>query len=735
MNNEDLEKTKSLSDLSDLIAKETEDVLPKNSDTLEDDILKNLEEPKEDVYNDLITHDIELATRTKEIEESKKFKKENLIDKFKKLPKKTKALIIGLVVAVILLIVIVLVIVLTHKKPQDEPTPEEPSIVIDNGNYRYEDGTLKFLNESNTQIGSYECNNKEEDKCYVAYLDNNEDDLNVSKNMYESNELINIRSSIYHNRYVFIVDSMDDKPAIKLYDMLENNVIGEYFGVKAYDTDKSDYVVLKDKSNKYGLYEISSNEVKTIIEPSYQYMGIIKKDTNDKIIVKKSSGYYLIDYNNKTLTKLINRPIYDYNEDYIVVKDNNSYSVVNYDGTEVLSKYDYVSLINKEYVAVVVDHNLYIRDYSNHKFNETGYQLSNEYYSGISIYSEDGLLKSTNYAYKVSINNDNATIYVKNEDKVEENGLNLKDGLASINIAHYSYLNGVLYFYKDDDKTEVLGSYACSNKNDLSTNSNLSTCMVANDNTSDNNFKNHTNTEYLLPVVASRYVFIRDNMDTNASEVKLYDLKDNKTVATYSTVSANILNNDNTLTFYDNEIKIIVKNKSNKYGLISLNSNGITKIYDFIYDSMERFGENYLVSSNGEYKVLYSSDSASLGYSGKIYDISGNYVVVKEHDKFYLYKTDGSKVSDTGYKMIKLLGNTCYSYIDDSNTLIISTYDNTRVSTGFVISDTTNEFDLYNRYSLSNVSGSVLVNVFDSNNNRIHNETYDLKKNNEEKTE
>ena len=85
--------------------------------------------------------------------------------------------------------------------------------------------------------------------------------------------------------------------------------------------------------------------------------------------------------------------------------------------------------------------------------------------------------------------------------------------------------------------------------------------------------------------------------------------------------------------------------------------------------------------------------------------------------------------------MIKLLGNTCYSYIDDSNTLIISTYDNTRVSTGFVISDATNEFDLYNRYSLSNVSGSVLVNVFDSNNNRIHNETYDLKKNNEEKTE
>ena len=53
MNNDDLEKTKSLSDLSDLIAKETEDVLPKNNDTLEDDILKNLEEfsPRFDRYD------------------------------------------------------------------------------------------------------------------------------------------------------------------------------------------------------------------------------------------------------------------------------------------------------------------------------------------------------------------------------------------------------------------------------------------------------------------------------------------------------------------------------------------------------------------------------------------------------------------------------------------------------------------------------------------------------------
>ena len=31
----------------------------------------------------------------------------------------------------------------------------------------------------------------------------------------------------------------------------------------------------------------------------------------------------LIDYNNKTLTKLINRPIYDYNEDYILFRKAN----------------------------------------------------------------------------------------------------------------------------------------------------------------------------------------------------------------------------------------------------------------------------------------------------------------------------------------------------------------------------------------------------------------------------
>ena len=45
MNNDyenDLEKTKSLNDLTDLIAKETEDYLPEDNNSLEDDILNNM---------------------------------------------------------------------------------------------------------------------------------------------------------------------------------------------------------------------------------------------------------------------------------------------------------------------------------------------------------------------------------------------------------------------------------------------------------------------------------------------------------------------------------------------------------------------------------------------------------------------------------------------------------------------------------------------------------------------
>ena len=42
--------------------------------------------------------------------------------------------------------------------------PEDPKIVIENKNYRYEDGNLVLLNKNEQEIGKYECRNKDNEK-------------------------------------------------------------------------------------------------------------------------------------------------------------------------------------------------------------------------------------------------------------------------------------------------------------------------------------------------------------------------------------------------------------------------------------------------------------------------------------------------------------------------------------------------------------------------------------------
>ena len=52
----------------------------------------------------------------------------------------------------------------------------------------------------------------------MAYTSNDLDDVNVIKNIYEDNTNVQIRSEIFHNRFVFVNDG--DKDTIKLYDIL-----------------------------------------------------------------------------------------------------------------------------------------------------------------------------------------------------------------------------------------------------------------------------------------------------------------------------------------------------------------------------------------------------------------------------------------------------------------------------------------------------------------------------------
>lgn len=754
MNNkeDELLKTKALNDLPNLLAKESELTALEDSkitdDKLEDDILNNMdnileEEKKEEIYEDLISKE---DNNSEEAKPSKdKNKKENIFDKFKKLPTHIKVIIICSIITLLVLLVVLIVVLTGNKKelPKEEEKHEEV-IVIDKGNYRYDNGVLKFLSDNGTEIGNYECTNKDENKCFVSYLDNNEDDLDVPNALYENEEIVKIRSNVYNNRYVFINDSDNEEESSKfLYDFISKKVMDSYLKVKSYNLSNENLVVLENVNNKYGLVEITSNEIKNVLDFNFDYMAFIKSASENNMIVKKNKSYYLIDQNNKFLTKSLSDSIYSFNDKYLVLKSSDAYKLVDYDNNVLIEDSDYIKMLNDSYVGVVQDGALYIRDYENQKYNEVGYELDNDLYNGVNIYNENGILIKNNYAFKVNFSNDNATIMIKNNETVKEDGLSLLDGIVSRELKYYSYYDGILYFYEDDIKSNLLGSYKCQNKNNLE-NKELNHCNVSINNNVSNNFKNNQIEDgNVIPLVGNRYIFIKDSLDDNDNDIKLYDLKDNKTAATYKKVSFNITDTKE-LTSITNANKIIVQNKSNKFGMINLSADGISKVYDFNYDEMELMGDFTLVKKNNKYQILYSNDTASISLDNKIVDYNEFYFVTLKDNLYEIYDVEGNKVSNKGYKYIKLLGSMLYAYVEDDK-IKLNTFKNEEIKCDeIVLEKTTDVYKLAKLFTLSKKdNASVLINTFDLEGNRLKTYTVTIEQkpvepveeNNEEKIE
>ena len=654
-------------------------------------------------------------------------------DKTKKkrtLTKKQKIIIIS-VTGVIVLLIICLIVYLILPKTKEEPTPEpKETIVIDKGNYRYEDGTLVFLNDQKTEIGTYECQEKDENKCYVSYTSNDLDDVNVTKNIYEDNTNVQFRSEVFHNRFVFVNDG--DKDTIKLYDILENKVVGNYKKIKYYESLGNDYVVLENEEDKFGVVRITSNDLETIINFTYDNLTSLEKKDNT-LVAQKGSKYYLINLSDKALTKIISKPIYDYDDKHLVVKNGNTYNLVDYDNNEIYTDYNYISIINSEYVGLVTDGSLYIRDYDKNKYNEVGYNLANESYSGLNTYTKEGVLKASTYAYKVNVNNNTLTIFLKNNNDVEEKGLSLLDGKASLKQKYYSSFDGILYFYSDEEKTNLLGSYVCTNKDNINEAEEIRMCAVAHNYSFSENFKNNDAgaSSKFIPIVDNRYVFITDDINYLDGEVKVYDLYKKQVLATYKHVSS--LQDSEDITFVNAIDNIIVKNKSDKFGVINVNNNGITKTYDFVYDRMERIASYIEVAKNNKYQILFNNDSSSITLDSKIYDFSGKYFVIKNNDKFDIYSDDGSdnpkKTTNKSYKVIKLVGESLYIAVDDDNMVYLSTYNNTIINNEEIKLETTGDiFKIYNMLSVSINGNTAILNITKEDGTKVS-YTYSIPKN------
>ena len=676
MKYDDLEKTRDLFDIPD-------EEVPSPIDDIDSEGVS-----KEEMIDDLtfgLSGDDAVEPQREEVGEEKqenskekkkkeKKPKKSLKEKWSSLSKKKKIIIIVCSVLVLLLIVGLVLFFVLRDKEEVVPEPEEPEVIVEKDNYIYRDGTLVFLNSDDEEIGTYECTNKSEDLCYVPTY-STEDNFDGERNVYEDESLIERPSAIYQNNYVFVFDNENaEDENIILYNIESQESEGNYNLVKGFSD--SDFVIVRNENNRYGALEFSSDGIQEVFEFSYDYLGRMSSDAN--VVVRTNDRYYIYSVDGENLSQGLRYEVMSYNDEYIVV-DNNGYYVYSYDGDLIFDDaYDYIELLDD--YAILIDRDLlYVRDYQNNIYNVEGVDLDSTYYNPLHVYSEDKIYIETRRAYEVIVDEDTMDVTFTRDGRERTQTIDLQDGKMSAKYNYISYFDGVLYFYSDEEKSELLGTYECSNANS----SDLTNCTIATDSFySDNELEeNKSDSVGWIPIYNNRYVFILDTIDLNNPTIVLYDLEEEKALARYASVDTGAYTGKREVTFVDTDATYVMAQvkSDGDYGLLRITDN-VAGAISFDYDSIEKFGEYYLVSTSSGTYMLYSEvggtepETATYGYP--IVDYANEYVQVADDDGYYVYDFDGNRMwEEEGLYHYVDLQNTYYVVIDSSNNLNIHKYD------------------------------------------------------------
>ncbi len=620
------------------------------------------------------------SKKDKENKTKKEGKIKKLIQSFKEKwhgwTKKQKIAFVAINTIITFLIVLGLTILIINIVKKD-PVEEKP-VIIENENYRYENGKLIFLDKKGKDIGSYECKNKDEKKCYVAILDG-EDNFDIEKEIYEDDSPVLYRSSIYLNKYAFVYDNEKEKNGdIKLYDFKENKELGSYKSIKAYKSAEN-YIIGKDTEDKYGMILLTTNEVKTNIDFTYDYLGIVDEEKESKnVVVKSHDKWYLLNYNNQLVSKAFEYEIKNYNDKYVSCLNDKEYILYDYNGDRVWeNNYDYINFY-EDYIITIKDDNLNVYDESLNKVNAKDIVLDNNDYNIKNIYSGNinkRKLEDTLYAYKIKIERNVLTVeyQVAGEDKIYS--INLLESKLNNTLQYINYSDGSLYIYQDLPKQVLLGSYKCSSKNEITAETSaLSNCTIATDSYFSNNIYNNNSNPSVgyIPIFNNRFVFIYDN-----NHIVLYDLQNNKKLSEYSEVDTGTLTGNTNVSFSSETNKLVIaKNMKGNYGVIKINKDSVKGLISFNYTKIERFDQFYKGVTSTNQQVLLNSEGNEVtqAISSEIIKFHDDYLVAKENSLYYVYNFDGTKTNNNGYKFIELY-DSYFAAVDNANKLNVYNYN------------------------------------------------------------
>lgn len=565
-------------------------------------------------YNNEIL-EINDETKNLSFEELIKQKSENASEEVKRAPStgnkfsKKQKIIILILCLIIFLMGIGLVLCYIFRDNEEENVPDDPIVIIEKENYRYENGTLVFLNINEKEIGNYECINKEADMCYVTKIDLSSDSFDRVISINENNEEVIKTSKIYNDKYVFVTDG----DIVYLYNILTKEKELELKSIKEYSTNRNIIVVENDK-NLYGLLEIKEDSYEYLIRPSYDNLGMVNP-SKELLFAQDKDKHYIINTTGKVLSKDIKVEVKSANETYIVGISNETYNLYNYNYEELLSDYDYISL-HDDVISLVKSKKLYLVDSNLNKLYEDGIRLSSSDYNKKYVYNDNKLVE-TKKSYEIDIQNNVINVTIDNNIKK----INMLEGAFSSNLHYMSYYDGKLYFYGDEEKIDVIGTYTCNNKNTISRiEDGLENCYL------------YKSDKGISGIYNNEYVIIYDN-DSSNSIYYLYNLKAKKSMGTYSDIKIVNYNeiNSNVKPIYTSESYIIAKsatgpNKGN-YGVLEINSEKVQGKIGFNYQSIEKSNEYYI--------LLHTDNSYSL-YNTEFSKISNEFEYIKMYDNYYV---------------------------------------------------------------------------------------------------
>lgn len=703
MKYDDLEKTKDLFDIDTEVPSPIENIEQEGAskDNLTDEFTLGLRDAVEEVKE-----------AVKEPEKPKKEKK-SIKKWWKQLSKKKKIIMISVFVLLLILIGVILFFVLRKDEEPNNDKPNVPEVIVEEENYIYKDGVLTFIDKDKNELGTYTCKNKDEKLCYLAYY-SEEDEFFRDKNVYEDDSKVLRRTNLYNNTYAFIYDNAEESDgSVLLYNFKEEKTEGIFGLVKGFKD--SNYVILKDNNGKYGSYEITEG-INKKIDFTFDYLGMINSDA--KIVAKTNNKYFIYSRDGKLESKGLEYPIKSYNNNYIVVEDQD-YSVYDYKANLIFNEaYQYVGLLDN-YAVLIRDKKLYIKDYQNNKYLEEGIELGNTNYDIINVYNKDKVLQESKWAYKIKEEQDHLELtYLNNKNKEKSMDITIYEGKLSANYAFMNYFGGKLYFYKDEDKNELIGSYSCTNKNNVDKNTTeFSNCYIATDSFYSKNEieTDHSNDVGWIPIYNERYVFLNDTLDTKGNNIILYDLVNNKILSKYDSVDSGAYTKDKKITYVNTENSyIMAKNKSNKYGVIAIGQE-VKSIIPFNYQSIEKLKEYYMVrESAGSYLLMNNKgEEISHKYGYKIVNYQDKYLTVLNDNKYYVYDFNGSNIDPTGYLYIRLASD-YYVVINSEQKLDIHKYNDSSFTLGDDVIPIGNT-DYATAFEVTSMNGNFYIKVKNSN--------------------